>query len=434
MNNDSVLMMHQFTMHEIRYDPEFSSPGDPTLLVTGYAVHDEEISYTADGANYTSGDLVSGTVWRWRPNAEPGHKLHGIVDLGDTITPKLTGLSNVGMGDMRVEVHCPDGPVWHGVDYMHQSSACAGVSGTIVSSLRNLNAVVSHRADGSGIEWIMTGDPSLNTSYNKFLFERENEKFYYPHHVTQLPTGNILLVDDGINRPSCLSGDEIECYTRAVEYALDEESGYAKLVWQFEYPYNFSKLDHFNSSSASASQMEMLDREQVEVADMSSRIGNSVVRLENGRYVVGFTTLSDQFGTYAEIFEVTAEGHLSSLMRVSNVSFFGDGSYRALPYESVYGETRECPLGNYTPAPTLTPTSAPTPMPLPTVPAPTVPAPTVPAPTAPAPTVPAPTSWPAPTPPTPPARPAPTAAGDAHSARCASHPSRCSDDGASSIR
>ena len=147
---------------------------------------------------------------------------------------------------------------------------------------------------------------------------------------------------------------------------------------------------------------------------MSSRIGNSVVRLENGRYVVGFTTLSDQFGTYAEIFEVTAEGHLSSTMRVANVSFFGDGSYRALPYESVYGETRECPLGNYTPAPTLTPTSAPTPMPLPTVPAPTVPAPTVPAPTAPAPTVP-PTSWPAPTR-RPRARPAPTAAAGARAA------------------
>ena len=32
------------------------------------------------------------------------------------------------------------------------------------------------------------------------------------------------------------------------------------------------------------------------------------------------------------------------MMRVHNVSMFGDGSYRALPWESVHGETRACPL------------------------------------------------------------------------------------------
>ena len=69
-------------------------------------------------------------------------------------------------------------------------------------------------------------------------------------------------------------------------------------------------------------------------------------RLEaNGHYVVGFTTLTRGRDTYAEIFDVTAKGTLHAAMRVHNVSFYGDGAYRALPYETIYGETRACPLG-----------------------------------------------------------------------------------------
>ena len=85
----------------------------------------------------------------------------------------------------------------------------------------------------------------------RYEFEHENAKFYYPHHVTQLPTGNIMLMDDGSGRPGCMLGDESECYSRAVEYALHHDGdggGTVKMVWQFAYPDSFS--DDMSAPSA----------------------------------------------------------------------------------------------------------------------------------------------------------------------------------------
>jgi hypothetical protein len=53
----------------MRLEPAQSAKDDPVVLVSGYAVHDESVSYTADGDRYASSNLVSGTIWRWRPNA-----------------------------------------------------------------------------------------------------------------------------------------------------------------------------------------------------------------------------------------------------------------------------------------------------------------------------------------------------------------------------
>ena len=62
-------------MHEMRLEPAQSAKDDPVVLVSGYAVHDESVSYTADGDRYASSNLVSGTIWRWRPNAVGDDKL-----------------------------------------------------------------------------------------------------------------------------------------------------------------------------------------------------------------------------------------------------------------------------------------------------------------------------------------------------------------------
>ena len=225
MPADGVLDLRQFTMHEMRLEPTESSANDPALIVTGYAVHEDNVHYTANGEDYAASNLVSGTVWRWRPAAararddDGASQLEKLVDLADFITPATTGLSNVGNGNQAVRVDCPGGPSWDGVDYMHQSSCGPGVGGDLVSSLRNLNAVVSLKADGSGVNWILSSDPALNTTYRSFKFEHDNERFYYPHHVSQLPTGHILLMDDGLGRPGCMAGSESECYNRAIECA-----------------------------------------------------------------------------------------------------------------------------------------------------------------------------------------------------------------------
>ena len=183
-------------------------------------------------------------------------------------------------------------------------------------------------------------------------------------------------MDDGLGRPGCMAGSESECYNRAIEcarararatavarprrgrvklkgpaslslsaarrYALDHDgdgSGIARAVWQFSYPDEFSEGESASSARAAS------------YADVNSKIGNSVSKLPNDHYAVAFTVLDNDSSRasssqqYADLCDVDADGALHALLRVHNVSFFGDGSYRALPYESVYGETRACPLG-----------------------------------------------------------------------------------------
>ena len=91
-----------------------------------------------------------------------------MLDLGDFVTPTTTGLTNVGVGNMAVSVDCPGGPTFDGVDYMHQSSCGPGADGNLVSSLRNLNGVVSTKSDGSGVDWLISSDPSLSTTYRTY--------------------------------------------------------------------------------------------------------------------------------------------------------------------------------------------------------------------------------------------------------------------------
>ena len=54
-----------------------------------------------------------------------------------------------------------------------------------------------------------------------FLFERSADAFFQPHDVTQLANGNLLVMDDGSNRPGCYLGVTKECFSRAVMYSLD---------------------------------------------------------------------------------------------------------------------------------------------------------------------------------------------------------------------
>ena len=98
-------------------------------------------------------------------------------------------------------------------------SAADGAA-TVLSSLRNLNAVIASDVASGAVAWVLASDPALNTSYKTYAFAHEQEKFYYPHMVSQLPDGHVLLVDDGNNRPGCARGSESSCYSRAVEYAL----------------------------------------------------------------------------------------------------------------------------------------------------------------------------------------------------------------------
>ena len=93
---------------------------------------------------------------------------------------------------------------------------------------------------------------------------------------------------------------------------------------------------------------------EVENQDALSSIGNSVTRMPNGHYLVGFTDLladtsaDDQWSenprTDMIMFDVGKSGKMHSAIKFQGVSIWGEGTYRSIPYPSIYGESNTCPL------------------------------------------------------------------------------------------
>jgi hypothetical protein len=220
---------------------------------------------------------------------------------------------------------------------MHISSAALGTDGNFVVSLRNLNMIASLNATHPyAVQWLACGDPALETHYPVYRFASAEDAFYFPHHVSQLGSGRVLVMDNGVARPGGAN------YTRAVEYTLDTRTMTANLTWQFEYP--------LNTSAHTLSTRSVKD---VEKADVQSAIGNSVTKMRNGHYLVAFTdeevandddaaasaTRSDSL-----LFDVTEHGRLHAALVVKGDSIWAEGAYRVVPFESVYGEKATCPF------------------------------------------------------------------------------------------
>ena len=110
-------------------------------------------------------------------------------------------------------VGCSGGATISGVEYHHASSVSAGARGNYIVASRELATIWSLAADGSGAQWTLSSKlPHLSD----FAFEREGEAFYAPHAALQLANGDLLVVDDGAQRPGCYNGYVAGCFSRAV--------------------------------------------------------------------------------------------------------------------------------------------------------------------------------------------------------------------------
>ena len=322
-----ITNLNAVTMHELRA----LSPDQ--VLLTGFAMHAIQ-NFTINGGTLENNLVASGTLNLWNPHRG---EVSQATDTWAALNPKVTGLNTCPYCDNVLAV-CGDNSVAV-LDYMHISSAARGTKGNWILSLRNLNMVASlNRSDGGSVEWILSSNPQLRApSYKVYEFAAVEHAFYLPHHVTQLADDRIILVDDGAMRPNGQN------YTRAVEYELDEKTNTATLVWQFEWPLNMS-------THTLSKHMQV----EVENQDALSSIGNSVTRMPNGHYLVGFTDLladtsaDDQWSenprTDMIMFDVGKSGKMHSAIKFQGVSIWGEGTYRSIPYPSIYGESNTCPL------------------------------------------------------------------------------------------
>ena len=188
---------------------------------------------------------------------------------------------------------------WSGdpVSWLHTNSLNIGSRGNYVLSLRSLNQIMSISPSGESVEWRLGGPDS---SYD---FEDPSDRFYGQHTATELPNGNILLFDNGNDRPE-EEGDE---YSRALELTLNTYELVAKKVWEYR-----PEPDLFAGSRSSA------------------------YRLENGNTLVNFET--NDSDPPRVIVEVAPDG--TEVWKLEMRSESIRNSYRAYAYESIMGETR----------------------------------------------------------------------------------------------
>ena len=116
------------------------------------------------------------------------------------------------------------------IDWSHMS-AISEHGNLIIASLRNINTVVAfwreNDPNAPGIAWVLSSSLGITSSFN---FTNDNDKFYNVHDAQMVSDHEIVLIDDGNNRPGCRTNFDDHCYTRAVKYHLDFETMEVGLV------------------------------------------------------------------------------------------------------------------------------------------------------------------------------------------------------------
>lgn len=189
--------------------------------------------------------------------------------------------------------------------WTHGNSLSFGPKGDLIVSFRNRRQVVSLGPDFGSIEWELGGPGS------DYAFPDPTDRFYGQHTAAELPNGNILMFDNGLERPE----EEDGPYSRALELRLDERARTAVKVWEYR-----PERDFYASQFGSA------------------------YRLRNGNTLVNFPvppSLSGGAGEDTTIVLVEADAAGEEVFRLDLSAQVPLQRYRAYgDIDSIMGETR----------------------------------------------------------------------------------------------
>lgn len=114
-----------------------------------------------------------------------------------------------------------------GMDWTHGNSLRYNAADeSIVASFHNLDTVLKVKLDGT-VDWVIGA-----TEYSPestYTFTGEDSAFSDQHNAHELANGNVLMLDNG---PYC---SDVDCYSEATEYALDDTNGTFTEVWNYEW-------------------------------------------------------------------------------------------------------------------------------------------------------------------------------------------------------
>ncbi len=182
-------------------------------------------------------------------------------------------------------------------NWLNVNSLALGVRGNVILSLANRNEIISIAPDFRSIEWRLGGPES------SYEFADPTDRFYFQHTVSELPNGNILLFDNGRDRPEEEGGH----YSRALELALNTYDLIAVKVWEYRH-----------------------------TPDLYSLSRSSAYRLPSGNTLINFET--NDSDPQRVIVEADAEGAVvwQADLRSPTIR----NSYRAYPADTIMGERR----------------------------------------------------------------------------------------------
>ena len=155
----------------------------------------------------------------------------------DILDPYRIGYGSLG-GGWNAAYGNPDGGTrdWaHGNAVIYDKSDDA-----LIVSLRTQDAVVKVSRQTGDLVWILGTGDGWNADWNNYLLAPQGDlEWQYHQHAPMLtPTGNILLFDNGTFRARPFEGraSAADSYSRAVEYAVDEETMRISQVWAYGGP------------------------------------------------------------------------------------------------------------------------------------------------------------------------------------------------------
>lgn len=182
-------------------------------------------------------------------------------------------------------------------NWLNVNSLAFGVRGNVILSLANRNEIISIAPDFKSIEWRLGGPES------SYEFADPTDRFYFQHTAAELPNGNILLFDNGRDRPEEEGGQ----YSRALELALNTYDLIAVKVWEYRH-----------------------------TPDLYSLSRSSAYRLPSGTTLINFET--NDRDPQRVIVEADADGGVvwQADLRSPTIR----NSYRAYPADTIMGERR----------------------------------------------------------------------------------------------
>jgi hypothetical protein len=109
-------------------------------------------------------------------------------------------------------------------DWTHINAVNIGIDDNYLISIRHLNAVVSISRTTYEVQWVLS--PTVESD---FTFLGESDKFYDQHAVQQLANGDLMMFDNGNERPS----EQGEPFSRGLVLRMDYENMTATTLTEF---------------------------------------------------------------------------------------------------------------------------------------------------------------------------------------------------------